>query len=1389
MDLEGLSTICAGLGVIEEDDDGNRIDNLKDLQRFLRRDDPHRRSVFKQVCKWNTASKDLVPIIEHCQDDRNLVISAVKVLVFLTMPIDPTSNDIPQQIEYLWGLKASVTRNDTIAVIMSLLEAPLENLERWRSLVVGKEAKERENQPLELGESLIISKDCGGGQGGGLKATSIKPSMGAVECGGSGGSGRVGTIKEVGSSHVKTFSAFDSTKEVGSRDCLGLIDAFTEEDWKLVQLVVTLFRNILAIQDISMQIKASGSATQFLSLRDRFLELLFHENVTDLILVLVQHVGGSSGYLRQDNLLLLETLYYMFLCQDPELIAKASPESLRADEIVKESIGSLQSMMEEEKEKRRLIRLQKLDRHSQFSGTFTRLSMDGSKSLFKGNPANAAHDSLLKPHKKHRGPLKRTVWDLGKLSSSKDVLEMLHGFLNQLLSGAYNGLMESIREDIEKEHHVIESNDVLVFFHVAQFITAFQYRKFLCTKEISSSLEKEVGSKEGLTNTYADSSLFQGNICGPIATTMKEAMFFLVFSKWRNAFEGLKETNDYKFLSAAGALMKTMMCMLRLVLKLLPEDSKEAQTARILLYKLFYDQTDQGLTQFLMMMFRSFDTHKQPKSDLADLIEMMHVIICLMEKFQARGTLRVSKKSRRRKRKVPANTDGILDESLREAPESAETEIVNSTEGPPVDKKVEEIRRNSSAEGNDDVIVAPMQVEDPGMSSNTGHVGNESALSGNKNSSSNADDLIYADSSEEDESPALVEVDFKVSSLISNISNNIVVQKLCWLLKFYKSNSACTNHYILCMLRRICEDLELSPMLYQLSLVTIFYDILVEQKSSPCKEYANIVSFLNNLVRKMLRKMKHQPLLFVELLFWKTRKECHYITSESLLHELGNVKKKTGAWGSNLVDDYGERDKHRGRANRSIADSLGDDEADFAIPPDSSYQKSFSYSYVGNLSKYIPSLLSMPYVHREQDQHEVEHLKVSQRYEEVVGNVSKGKASNSNSDIGDVENNQFHDAYSEAPYLDHKSRMARKRKKKLILDEEMETNIRNLFEKYKSERNCSRLIAEALDPSGGISPVQVSSKLKQLGLMVVSKKQKFHGDEPTDGVDNRNAEGIDVEKLSVLKSSRKRVHAFSKEHELMLKNLFEQFKGNERCSYMIANSLDANFKLTAAQVSRKLKQLGIQIPQKRRLSETKMRLRDEDNEDLSEEEKENDSDEETLSALKRRSKGNRNMIPAKDAITDVGEQIPEIKAVQDDSDDELLISVMEKSSRRLVASARDELNANLVEDGLNQNNSATELYQDTIERDEHNHSYETDIPRTERTLNHCHSEGFTEANEVFGIVSKTLESPIVSNDDKHVEHQDMDEDLADSEEDVIPAAPTNVTVRRKLKMVIDPDDE
>lgn len=66
---------------------------------------------------------------------------------------------------------------------------------------------------------------------------------------------------------------------------------------------------------------------------------------------------------------------------------------------------------------------------------------DGSKAYFKGNPTFTSHDKLLKPHQVQRGPLKKIVSDHGSLPSAKDnILELVHDFVNQFLSGGYNGI-------------------------------------------------------------------------------------------------------------------------------------------------------------------------------------------------------------------------------------------------------------------------------------------------------------------------------------------------------------------------------------------------------------------------------------------------------------------------------------------------------------------------------------------------------------------------------------------------------------------------------------------------------------------------------------------------------------------------------------------------------------------------------------------------------------------------------------------------------------------------------------------------------------------------------------------------------------------------------------
>lgn len=80
----------------------------------------------------------------------------------------------------------------------------------------------------------------------------------------------------------------------------------------------------------------------------------------------------------------------------------------------------------------------------------------------------------------------------------------------------------------------------------------------------------------------------------------------------------------------------------------------------------------------------------------------------------------------------------------------------------------------------------------------------------------------------------------------------------------------------------------------------------------------------------MLRKIKNQPLLFVEILFWKTRKECHYIDAEYLVHELGCWKKGSREENFTGGDENGSLTGQHWTP-RSIADALGEDEADVVL--------------------------------------------------------------------------------------------------------------------------------------------------------------------------------------------------------------------------------------------------------------------------------------------------------------------------------------------------------------------------------------------------------------------------------------------------------------------------
>ncbi|KAG4988796.1 hypothetical protein JHK82_031131 [Glycine max] len=226
--------------------------------------------------------------------------------------------------------------------------------------------------------------------------------------------------------------------------------------------------------------------------------------------------------------------------------------------------------------------------------------------------------------------------------------------------------------------------------------------------------------------------------------------------------------------------------------------------------------------------------------------------------------------------------------------------------------------------------------------------------------------------------------------------------------------------------------------------------------------------------------------------------------------------------------------------------------------------------------------------------------------------------------------------------------------------------------RFKDDQHCSHRIAEVLDLDGKISPAQISNMLKRLGLVVAPRRKMcdadakgplstspnlLDGDKIT-GATNHKSVNLEGSLLVQHLQNKKRVQAFNKDQEALIKVLYEQFKDYRRCSYMIANALDKDGKFTTAQVSRKLKQLGLSLPLKS--SGGKMHPKGADLMDRSNE-RMDESDDETLVSLVKRKK----MESGKLSRGQLHGQTSQDKLSKGDSDDEMLSFVLKKMLKKM----------------------------------------------------------------------------------------------------------------------------
>lgn len=184
--------------------------------------------------------------------------------------------------------------------------------------------------------------------------------------------------------------------------------------------------------------------------------------------------------------------------------------------------------------------------------------------------------------------------------------------------------------------------------------------------------------------------------------------------------------------------------------------------------------------------------------------------ISLQVKKKARSTKKKNSKLLEKKNSQPPESAGevsVQEEANAAASSEAQVGPEDSSVGVPV--------LNALPTEHGDTNLDPVEVPaQEGHENDTEELDNDEAEDKEEDEGEESGD----DSEEEEEELQSKEETLDVHKCVRMFADNTVLHNYCWLLKNYLHNTPALNYYIVRMLQRICEDLMMEPMLYQVNL-------------------------------------------------------------------------------------------------------------------------------------------------------------------------------------------------------------------------------------------------------------------------------------------------------------------------------------------------------------------------------------------------------------------------------------------------------------------------------------------------------------------------------------------------------------------------------------------
>lgn len=671
-----------------------------------------------------------------------------------------------------------------------------------------------------------------------------------------------------------------------------------DDDIIIIERILLLIRNVLHISSDPLEEKRTDDDV---SIHDQILLNIHMNGIDELLLFL-----GSNPHESEWCMHVLEILFLLLREQSPQQLVRSGR---RPQEERNKDESEIEELLVKEKSKQNKSQQLRGSRHSRFGGSYeVKPTLSGEKRVHH-KPLSGVNDYSydtnkrpLRVSKKKRPPAPPRK----ERFSTYSIRLILKEFCVQVLECCFNPLMRVVKDNIKRQRAM--ENDETYYLWAIRFFMEFSRLNQFRVDIISETLQLQTIHHvlQLIANYYEN--ILMNKRDKHIAVEWTQRLHYAV-----------KAYNEL---------------LLHIKEMTLSHDQVIKESSKVILGNILYHPEYRDV---FIMLLRNYKQHLQPVTFLHDVILMTHIYIQLMESYCHNTNNILIQKKRKKKKSHKGNPcRGGRGELLREEEMSSkwdeikqevENQISNhldvvamdTSDTPLEEQKLQIMGRIYESLCNNDVIngISLMRAARevwPNDVFGDDELSSEQELMTLKDIFFNPSSVLMLsrslrdedeeDNEEEEDEIQEYELEFDLTKYIGQFVNNKIVYAYSLVLSTYSTNSDQLNHAIIKMFHYIAVTHHMSPMLYHISLFCTLLSILNEPV---VPRYNELQKFSRYLVSKFIDHTYRNPVLFVEVLFWKTSGECYEITEGyGVLERKREMAKNRSIWTREQEEELSE---------------------------------------------------------------------------------------------------------------------------------------------------------------------------------------------------------------------------------------------------------------------------------------------------------------------------------------------------------------------------------------------------------------------------------------------------------------------------------------------------